>query len=172
VEEKLNIFMRSFKTLMYYLRGLHAGVVVMQKLMQHSFSQQCRTSLMKLDRCSACAGYASLRPCKSLCVNLLRGCLVDLADMEQPVLALSQALADMNEYFANVDFHQRLISFEQFIFDFIGSTALKAPSIANDVSTMRAAAFSIFIDRCNIAHLHILQYSCYSNFHPLFFPCR
>ena len=133
LEEKLGLFMQSFRSLMYYLRGLRASELVVKKLSQLSYSTQCQLSLMKLDRCSACAGYAALRPCKSMCINMLRGCLVDVSDLEQPVTSLSQALGGMNEHFADLDFNQQLVSFEQYIFDLIGSTSNRAFNIRNQV---------------------------------------
>ena len=86
-------------------------------------------SLVKMDMCSSCAGYVSLRSCKGLCLNLLRGCLVDLSDLEDPLSSFSQALMDINQHVAETDILNRLVGFEQSLFELIGSTSLAAFSI-------------------------------------------
>jgi len=134
VDHWRSLFMQYFDALMYYLRGLHASETLIEKVYAHAMTKQCKFSLMKMDRCSVCAGYTSLRPCKGLCMNLLRGCLVDFSELEGPLMELSQALVEMNEHFLPIQ--RRIKDLEQNVFNLVGDTSLNVFTIKPRVSRM------------------------------------
>ncbi len=65
-------------------------------------------------------------------MNLLRGCLVDLSDLEGPLMELSQALEDTNAHF--ISLQRNLKGLEQNVFQLIGDTSLSAFAIKSRVS--------------------------------------
>lgn len=134
VDEWRTAFRFSLDTLMYYLRGLRSADLLIEALTKHSVSSQCKASLVKMDRCSACAGYNSLRSCKNLCINLLRGCMVDLSDIQEPLTTLSESLVELNNQISSNNFYNRLVTLEHNIFTLIGRTATSVFNIRQRVS--------------------------------------
>lgn len=43
-----------------------------------TLSRECGRGLVRMQYCSHCRGLTLIRPCTSLCVNIMRGCLVNL----------------------------------------------------------------------------------------------
>lgn len=51
-------------------------------LPQLSADQDCVRGLMRQWYCPLCRGLPSLRPCHSLCLNVMKGCLANQADLD------------------------------------------------------------------------------------------
>ena len=73
---------------------------VIEGILDLPLTEQCQNALMKMTYCSQCAGYDSveLLPCQGLCLNSLRGCLVDFADLEGPIREFTDALTNLNSH--------------------------------------------------------------------------
>lgn len=76
---------------MYYLRALKRLDSVIEAIVDFALKDQCESSIMKMTHCANCAGY-SADTCNDLCLNVMRGCLVDLSDMFGPLEQFSEAL--------------------------------------------------------------------------------
>eukprot|EP00731_Ephydatia_muelleri_P029611 Em0021g134a len=87
IQSYYTIFNRPFEMLMQYLRALKTGDAVLESLWASStFSRGCNVSLAKMVACSYCAGYGGgAEPCQGMCLNVFRGCLVDLAGLAAPL---------------------------------------------------------------------------------------
>lgn len=71
---------------------------VIEGVLDLPLSDQCQSAIMKMTHCSQCAGYSSsLLPCQGLCLNSLRGCLIDLADLVGPVRDFTAALVRLKD---------------------------------------------------------------------------
>lgn len=68
--------------------SLHMKIQPMNKTPRSSSSSQlsagseCARALMRQWYCPLCRGLASLRPCHSLCLNVMKGCLANQADLD------------------------------------------------------------------------------------------
>ena len=49
---------------------------------QVPLSQECERALMKLSYCPQCRGMAAAKPCRVYCLNVLKGCLANQADLD------------------------------------------------------------------------------------------
>lgn len=49
---------------------------------QLTADSECVRGLMRQWYCPLCRGMASLRPCHSLCLNVMKGCLANQADLD------------------------------------------------------------------------------------------
>lgn len=87
IQSYYTIFNRPFEMLMQYLRALKTGDAVLESLWASStFSRGCNVSLAKMVACSYCVGYGGgAEPCQGMCLNVFRGCLVDLAGLAAPL---------------------------------------------------------------------------------------
>lgn len=87
----LNAMLRSYNQTMYYLRALKRLDSVIEATVDYVLKDSCQASIMKSTHCANCAGY-SVSPCNGMCLNVMRGCLVDLSDMFGPLERFSEAL--------------------------------------------------------------------------------
>lgn len=76
VEQRYNMFLR-------YLQALATSDAVLATILDHVLSPECQDSLLRMTHCAQCAGVnnSSVLPCKYLCLNVQRGCLVDLYEL-------------------------------------------------------------------------------------------
>lgn len=51
-------------------------------LLQVSASPSCVRAAMKMLYCPYCSGQVALKPCQNYCLNVLRGCLANQADLD------------------------------------------------------------------------------------------
>ena len=97
ITTELNGFLRAYNLTMRYVRALKMIENVIEGILDLPLTDQCQSALMKMTYCSQCAGYnGNLLPCKGLCMNTLRGCLVDFADLVEPIQEASNALIELN----------------------------------------------------------------------------
>ncbi|NWT24893.1 GPC1 protein, partial [Cardinalis cardinalis] len=72
---------RAFIAARSYAQGFLVGSDVVRKVSQVSLSQECTRAIMKLMYCPHCRGMASVRPCNNYCLNVVKGCLANQADL-------------------------------------------------------------------------------------------
>lgn len=60
---------------------LHA-VISVSLLLQVSASPSCVRAAMKMLYCPYCSGQVALKPCQNYCLNVMRGCLANQADLD------------------------------------------------------------------------------------------
>ena len=98
IYNKLNGFLRAYNLTMRYIRALRLLDSVIEEVMDMTLTSQCQDAIMKMTHCSQCAGYnGDLLPCRGLCLNSLRGCLVDLVDLVEPVKEFTAAIVNLNK---------------------------------------------------------------------------
>ena len=103
VTNGLTGFLRSYNVLMRYIRALRLMDMVIEGCLELPLTRQCQDALLKMTYCSQCAGYsADLLPCQGLCQNSLRGCLVDLSDLVEPIREFTDAMVNMRRVLADV----------------------------------------------------------------------
>ncbi|VDM62175.1 unnamed protein product [Angiostrongylus costaricensis] len=76
LEKSLN-FWKHFVTALVNVHNTLEG------FMNASVSNECRQNLARMWDCSLCSGVQESRPCPSLCMNVMKGCLADWAEIDQ-----------------------------------------------------------------------------------------
>uniref|UniRef100_A0A0K0CZQ3 Glypican-6-like protein n=1 Tax=Angiostrongylus cantonensis TaxID=6313 RepID=A0A0K0CZQ3_ANGCA len=76
LEKSLN-FWKHFITALVNVHNILEG------FMNVSVSNECRQNLARMWDCSLCSGVEESRPCPSLCLNVMKGCLADWAEIDQ-----------------------------------------------------------------------------------------
>ncbi|XP_076001048.1 glypican-5 [Genypterus blacodes] len=64
--------------------ALDKGLEVMNATEHVSLSRECMKSLVKMVFCSHCRGLTLIKPCVGYCLNVMRGCLASVAELDQP----------------------------------------------------------------------------------------
>ncbi|XP_041805247.1 glypican-5 isoform X3 [Chelmon rostratus] len=64
--------------------ALEEGMEVMNATEHVSLSKECVKSLVKMVYCSHCRGLTLIKPCVGYCLNVMRGCLASVSELDQP----------------------------------------------------------------------------------------
>lgn len=75
---------RSFSVARTLLEALQVGVEVIKATDNMIFRPECNNGLTKLVYCSKCAGFTGVKACSGYCLNIVRGCLAHVAELDQP----------------------------------------------------------------------------------------
>ncbi|GBM42822.1 Glypican-5 [Araneus ventricosus] len=75
---------RSFSVARTLLDAFEVGVEVVSATSSMRFRPDCDAGLMKMVYCSHCSGFARTKPCGGYCLNVVRGCLAHVAELDQP----------------------------------------------------------------------------------------
>jgi hypothetical protein len=75
-----------------FIKALQLAMDSIETAEKFTLSESCVNALTRLTYCSQCSGYVSVQPCEGLCLNVLRGCLVELRGMEHHYSEFTNAL--------------------------------------------------------------------------------
>uniref|UniRef100_A0A096MEF0 Glypican-5-like n=1 Tax=Poecilia formosa TaxID=48698 RepID=A0A096MEF0_POEFO len=64
--------------------GLDKGLEVINATEHADLSRDCVKGLAKMVYCSHCRGLTLIKPCVGYCLNVMRGCLASMAELDQP----------------------------------------------------------------------------------------
>ena len=64
-----------------YVRSITLGRKVVSTVQNHKWSPACMVALARMKHCAYCGGYTKFKPCLNFCLNTLRGCLADVAEI-------------------------------------------------------------------------------------------
>ncbi|KAM7400700.1 hypothetical protein PAMA_005074 [Pampus argenteus] len=64
--------------------ALEEGLEVMDATGNFSLSRECVKGLVKMVYCSHCRGLTLIKPCVGYCLNVMRGCLASVSELDQP----------------------------------------------------------------------------------------
>ncbi|XP_058484505.1 glypican-5a isoform X2 [Solea solea] len=64
------------------LQALHLGIEVINTTDHLQLSRECRRALLKMHYCPHCQGLTESKPCMGYCLNVMRGCLASLAEID------------------------------------------------------------------------------------------
>ncbi|KAL6480253.1 hypothetical protein MHYP_G00112860 [Metynnis hypsauchen] len=73
---------RAFVAARTFTLGLALVPDVVNKVSTVSASPSCVRAAMKMLYCPYCTGQVALKPCKNYCLNVMRGCLANQADLD------------------------------------------------------------------------------------------
>lgn len=64
--------------------ALEEGLEVVNATEHANLSKECVKSLVKMVFCSHCSGLTLIKPCMGYCMNVMRGCLASISELNQP----------------------------------------------------------------------------------------
>ncbi|XP_055717267.1 glypican-5-like [Salvelinus fontinalis] len=65
-------------------RALMMGAEVLNATERAGLARECGRALVRMQYCPHCRGLTLIRPCGGLCLNVMRGCLVGLSELDGP----------------------------------------------------------------------------------------
>ncbi|XP_010771843.1 glypican-6b isoform X2 [Notothenia coriiceps] len=73
---------RAFIAARTFVQGLSVGREVAQRVSKVSSTPACIRALTKMLYCPFCQGMPTVEPCKNYCLNVMKGCLANQADLD------------------------------------------------------------------------------------------
>ncbi|CAI5652762.1 glypican-2 [Oreochromis niloticus] len=88
---------RAFIAARALSQGLATGRDIVNKATKLTADSECVRGLMRQWYCPLCRGMPSVRPCRSLCLNVMKGCLANQADLDTEWNNFIDALYQVSE---------------------------------------------------------------------------
>uniref|UniRef100_UPI00398F758B glypican-4-like n=1 Tax=Pristiophorus japonicus TaxID=55135 RepID=UPI00398F758B len=73
---------RAFIAARNFVEGLRVARDVVSKVSTVNPTTECANALLKMTYCSHCRGLLAVKPCNSYCLNVMKGCLANQADLD------------------------------------------------------------------------------------------
>ncbi|XP_016097526.1 glypican-6-like [Sinocyclocheilus grahami] len=73
---------RAFIAARTFVQGLMVGREVANRVSKVTMSSACISGFTKMLYCSYCQGLFTLKPCNNYCLNVMKGCLANQADLD------------------------------------------------------------------------------------------
>ncbi|XP_043557728.1 glypican-1-like [Chiloscyllium plagiosum] len=90
---------RVFIAARSFVRSLSLGTDVVKKVSQVPPSPECARAMMRLMYCPHCRSMASVKPCNNYCLNILKGCLANHADLDSEWRNLVDSMVQVADRF-------------------------------------------------------------------------
>lgn len=72
---------RQLHDLGLFVQSTKLASHVLTAIRHHHLSESCTTAITRMQYCSLCGAYGRFSPCLYMCINTLRGCFADLAEL-------------------------------------------------------------------------------------------
>ena len=72
---------RQLHDLGLFVQATQLASHTLDQIRHHPFSESCTIAITRMQYCALCGSYKRFRPCRHMCVNTLRGCFADLAEL-------------------------------------------------------------------------------------------
>ncbi|XP_028837392.1 glypican-5a [Denticeps clupeoides] len=117
-----------------FLQALHLGVEVINTTDHLLLSRECKRGLLRMSYCSHCQGYPNSRPCMGYCLNVLRGCLAGLAEVDPHWLEFVRSLEDLSaQMHGTQDLEQVLLGVHSLVQDAVAQAQKNAHRLSSQV---------------------------------------
>ncbi|CAL1281084.1 unnamed protein product [Larinioides sclopetarius] len=73
---------RSFEAARTFLEALQLGLEVINTTEHMDFGPECSEAFVRLTYCPQCQGFLQTKPCAGLCLNVVRGCLASVSELD------------------------------------------------------------------------------------------
>ncbi|XP_076879331.1 glypican-5a isoform X2 [Brachyhypopomus gauderio] len=117
-----------------FLQALHLGVEVVNTTEHLPLGRECRRALLRMDLCPLCQALADSRPCTGYCLNVLRGCLASLAEVDAPWREFVRSLEGLGSRpHAGLDLEHTLATTPALIRDTVAHVHASSPWLSKQV---------------------------------------
>ncbi|XP_049574268.1 glypican-5a [Syngnathus scovelli] len=119
------------------LQALHLGIEVINTTDHLQLSRECRKALLKMHYCPHCQGLTQSKPCMGYCLNVMRGCLASMAEIDVHWREFVHSLEDLSaRMHGTQDLEQVLLGIHTLLQDAIGLVQRNGQRITTQVHKM------------------------------------
>lgn len=116
------------------LQALHLGIEVINTTDHLQLSRECRRALLKMHYCPHCQGLTESKPCMGYCLNVMRGCLASLAEIDTHWREFVRSLEGLSARMQGAqDLEQVLLGVHTLLHDAVGHAQRNGLRISTQV---------------------------------------
>lgn len=116
------------------LQALHLGIEVINTTDHLQLSRECRRALLKMHYCPHCQGFTQSKPCMGYCLNVMRGCLASMAEIDTHWREFVRSLEGLSaRIHGPQDFEQVLLGVHTMLHDAVEHAQKNGPRLSAQV---------------------------------------
>ncbi|KAJ8003361.1 hypothetical protein DPEC_G00147540 [Dallia pectoralis] len=116
------------------LQALHLGIEVINTTDHMVFSRECRRALLRMQYCPHCQGLTRSKPCMGLCLNVMRGCLASIAEVDAHWREFVRSLEDLSSRMHGTqDLERVLLGVPNLVHDAVAHAQKNGPRLSAQV---------------------------------------
>ncbi|XP_051234997.1 glypican-5a [Dicentrarchus labrax] len=116
------------------LQALHLGIEVINTTDHLQLSRECRRALLKMHYCPHCQGLTQSKPCMGYCLNVMRGCLASMAEIDTHWREFVRSLEGLSaRMHGPQDLEQVLLGVHSLLHDAVGHAQKNGPRLSAQV---------------------------------------
>ncbi|XP_054626628.1 glypican-5a isoform X2 [Dunckerocampus dactyliophorus] len=116
------------------LQALHLGIEVINTTDHLQLSRECRKALLKMHYCPHCQGLTQSKPCMGYCLNVMRGCLASMAEIDIHWREFVRSLEGLSARMHGLqDLEKVLLGVHTLLHDAVGHAQRNGPRISAQV---------------------------------------
>ncbi|XP_077451232.1 glypican-5a isoform X2 [Stigmatopora argus] len=128
---------RSGVSAKVFLQALHLGIEVINTTDHLLLSRECRKALLKMHYCPHCQGLTQSKPCMGYCLNVMRGCLANMAEIDHHWREFVHSLEELSaQMLGPHDLEQVLLGIHKVLHDAVGHAQRNGLHISAQVQKM------------------------------------
>ncbi|XP_069029466.1 glypican-5a [Embiotoca jacksoni] len=116
------------------LQAMHLGIEVINTTDHLQLSRECRRALLKMHYCPHCQGLTQSKPCMGYCLNVMRGCLASMAEIDTHWREFVRSLEGLSaRMHGSQDLEQVLLGVHTLLHDAVGHAQKNGPRLSAQV---------------------------------------
>nr|XP_014350455.1 PREDICTED: glypican-5-like [Latimeria chalumnae] len=141
-----------------YLQALNLGIEVINTTDHLQYTKECSRALLKMHYCSHCQGLTLSKPCMGYCLNVMRGCLANMAEIDshwrEYIRSLEELTSAMHESY---DVENVLLNLQLLISDAVMLAQINGPKLSAQVTTSLANLLILFLGLRSAAKVNTID---------------
>ncbi|XP_038029408.2 glypican-5 isoform X2 [Anas platyrhynchos] len=118
-----------------FLQALNLGIEVINTTDHLHFSKDCGRALLRMQYCPHCQGLTLSKPCMGYCLNVIRGCLAYMAEVDLHWQAYIQSLEELSSAMRGTyDIEHVLLNFHSVVNDALIQARVHRPELSEQVN--------------------------------------
>lgn len=117
-----------------FLQALNLGIEVINTTDHLHFSKECSKALLRMQYCPHCQGLTVTKPCMGYCLNIIRGCLAHMAELNPHWHAYIRSLEELsNAMHGTYDIEHVLLNFHLLVNDAVMQARFRGQKLLEQV---------------------------------------
>ncbi|XP_071064339.1 glypican-5 isoform X2 [Dasypus novemcinctus] len=118
-----------------FLQALNLGIEVINTTDHLQFSKECDRALLRMQYCPHCQGLTLSKPCMGYCLNVVRGCLAHVAELNPHWHAYIRSLEELSDAMhGTYDVEHVLLNFHLLVNDAVMEAHLNGKKLLEQVN--------------------------------------
>ncbi|XP_059936185.1 glypican-5 [Mesoplodon densirostris] len=118
-----------------FLQALNLGIEVINTTDHLHFSKECSRALLKMQYCPHCQGLTLSKPCMGYCLNVMRGCLAHMAELNPHWHMYIRSLEELSDAMhGTYDIEHVLLNFHLLVNDAVVQAHLDGQKLLEQVN--------------------------------------